>query len=176
MKIGIVSDTHRNREYLNSAIEWMVSKQKISSLYHLGDDFDDLGDLSELYLDVIQVPGVYDERYKNGSLPAKIFESVLGLNILLVHFLEKDAAEDDIQRSDIILFGHTHKEELRLDDGKLYCNPGHLKGPLEKNMPPTFAVLGIEDRNVTVIIYNMQFKPVHSMELIRSESGLYKIT
>jgi putative phosphoesterase len=154
----------------------MVSKQKISSLYHLGDDFDDLGDLSELYLDVIQVPGVYDERYKNGSLPAKIFESVLGLNILLVHFLEKDAAEDDIQRSDIILFGHTHKEELRLDDGKLYCNPGHLKGPLEKNMPPTFAVLGIEDRNVTVIIYNMQFKPVHSMELIRSESGLYKIT
>jgi putative phosphoesterase len=176
MKIGIVSDTHRNKEYLTNAIEWMVSKQKISSLYHLGDDFDDLGDLSELYLDVVQVPGVYDERYKNGSLPSKIFETVLGLNILLVHFLEKDAAQDDIQRSDIILFGHTHKEELRLDDGKLYCNPGHLKGPLEKNMPPTFAILVIEDRNVNVIIYNMQFKPVRSMELIRSESGLYKIT
>jgi putative phosphoesterase len=174
MKIGIVSDTHRNREYLNNAIDWMIAKQRISSLYHLGDDFDDLGDLSDSFLDVVQVPGVYDERYKNGSLPAKVFESVLGLTILLVHFLEKDTDVNDIQRSDIILHGHTHKEELRLDEGKLFCNPGHMKGPLEKNMPPTFAVLGIEDRNVTVTIYNMQFKPVQLLELIRSESGLYK--
>lgn len=176
MKIGIVSDTHRNREYMNSAIEWMISRQKISSLYHLGDDFDDLGDLSDTFLDVVQVPGVYDERYKNGTLPAKVFETVLGLSVLLVHFLEKDATDDDIRRSDIILFGHTHKEELRLDDGKLFCNPGHMKGPMEKNMPPTFAVIGIEDRNVSAVIYNMQFKPVQSMELLRSESGLYKTT
>lgn len=176
MKIGIVSDTHRNREYLCSAIDWMISRQRISSLYHLGDDFDDLGDLSDTFLEVVQVPGIYDERYKNGSLPAKIFETVLGLNILLVHFLEKDAGDDDIQRSDIILYGHTHKEELRLDDGKLFCNPGHMKGPMEKNAPPTFAVLGIEDRNVTVNIYNMQFRPIQSMELLRSESGLYKTT
>ncbi|MBN1601872.1 MAG: metallophosphoesterase family protein [Chitinispirillaceae bacterium] len=174
MKIGIVSDTHRNREYLINAIDWMISRQKISSLYHLGDDFDDLGDLSDTFLEVVQVPGIYDERYKNGSLPAKIFETVLGLNILLVHFLEKDASPDDIQRSDIILYGHTHKEELRLGDGKLFCNPGHMKGPMEKNAPPTFAVLGIEDRTVIVNIYNMQFRSIQSMELIRSESGLYK--
>ncbi|MDO5576082.1 MAG: metallophosphoesterase family protein, partial [Fibrobacter sp.] len=114
MKIGIVSDTHRNKAYLKDAVEWLVSRQKISSLYHLGDDYDDVVDLAEYYLDLVQVPGIYDERYRNGTLPAKIFESVLGLTILLVHSLEKDVTEDDIMRSDIILSGHTHKEELYL--------------------------------------------------------------
>ena len=174
MKIGIVSDTHRNKEYLEKAVEWMISKQKITALYHLGDDFDDLLDMGDLYLDVVQIPAIYDERYKNGTLPATLSESVLGLSILLVHSLEKDATKDDIRRSDIILYGHTHHEELRLDDGKLYCNPGHMKGPLDKNRPPTFAMITIVDRNVTAIIFDMQFKPVHNMELIRSESGLYK--
>ena len=97
-----------------------------------------------------------------------------GISLLLVHSLEKDANDDDISRSDIILHGHTHRQELRLDDGKLFFNPGHLKGPLDKNMSPTFGVLAIEDRGVEAVIYDLKFKPVSRMELIRSESGLYR--
>lgn len=174
MKIGIVSDTHKNRELLEQVVEWMVHRQKITTLYHLGDDYDDVVDLCDKFTEVVQIPGLYDERYKSAHVPPKIFETILGLNLFLVHALEKDATRDDISRADIILHGHTHKEELRLDDGKLYVNPGHLKGPLEKNMPPTFAVLDIHDREVSVAIYDLKFKPVQHMEIIRSESGLYR--
>lgn len=174
MKIGVVSDTHKNKELLNKVAQWMVQRQKLTTLYHLGDDFDDVVDLGDQFSELVQIPGIYDERYKNGQLPAKIFENILGLTIFLVHSIDKDASHDDIGRSDIILCGHTHKHELRLDDGKLYMNPGHLKGPLDKNMPPTFGMLDMHDRGLTASIYSLNFKPVQSMELIRSESGLYR--
>jgi uncharacterized protein len=174
MKIGIVSDTHRNKELLQNAVNWMVSRQKIAALYHLGDDYDDVADLGDLFLELIQVPGVYDERYKNGTLPAKISETVFGISILLIHSIDKDLTNDDLVKSDIILHGHTHKDELRLEDGKLFMNPGHLKGPLEKNMAPTFGLLTIVDREVNASIYNMDFKIEKSIDLLRSESGLYK--
>jgi len=174
MKIGVVSDTHRNKELLDKVVTWLVQRQHIPTLYHLGDDYDDVVDIGDMFTELVQIPGIYDERYKNGQLPATVFETVLGLTLLLVHSVEKDATEDDISRSDIILHGHTHKYEQRLDDGKLYFNPGHLKGTLDKNMAPTFGILEIEDRKLVTSIYNLDFKVVHSMELIRSESGLYR--
>jgi putative phosphoesterase len=174
MKIGIVSDTHGNTGLLGTAVDWMVRKHKISMLYHLGDEYDDILELEDRYLEIVQVPGIYDGRYKDGSLPEKSFETVLGLTILLAHSYEKDVTRDDVQRSDIILYGHTHREELRLVDGKLFMNPGHLKGALDKNMPPTFGMLTIQDRNAAAAIYGLNFKLVRSMELMRSESGLYK--
>jgi uncharacterized protein len=174
MKIGIVSDTHGNIENLEKVIEWMVRKHKISALYHLGDDYDDITKVPDLFLEVSQVPGLYDDRYKNGSLPAKNFEMVLGVSILLVHFLDKDATKEDLQRSDIILHGHTHREEIKMVDGRLFLNPGHLKGPLDKNMPPSFGMLTIADRNVSAATFDINFKQLHAVELIRSESGLYK--
>src|SRR5512136_1974506 len=100
MKIGIVSDTHGNFEYLEQAAEWLVRKQRITALYHLGDDYDDVKVLGELPLEIVQVPGIYDERYKNGSLPASAFEMVLGYTIALVHHRDKDLSKDDIARSD----------------------------------------------------------------------------
>jgi uncharacterized protein len=174
MKIGIVSDTHGNTELLEKAADWMVRKQKITMLYHLGDDYDDVKGLEDRYLEIVQVPGIYDSRYKDGSLLAKSFETVLGLTVLLAHSLEKDVTREDIQRSDIIIYGHSHREELKLVDGKLFMNPGHLKGALDKNMPPTFGLLTVADSTASVAIYGMNFKPVRSMEIMRSESGLYK--
>jgi predicted phosphodiesterase len=92
-----------------------------------------------------------------------------------VHALDKDATPDDIMRSDIILHGHTHRAELRLEDGMLYINPGHLKGPIDKNARPSFAFLDIQDKNVVVKIIGLDFKVIQEMELFRSENRLYKI-
>lgn len=174
MKIGVVSDTHRNRELLETVVTWMVKRQHIKTLYHLGDDYDDVISIGDEFSELVQIPGIYDPRYRSGELPAKQFETILGLTLFLVHSVEKDAEREDISRSDIILFGHTHKCEMYLDDGKLYFNPGHLKGPSDKNMPPSFGVIEIFDREVNVTIYNLKFHVIHSMNLIRSESGLYR--
>ena len=174
MKIGIVSDTHGNIDMLESVADWLIRKHKIAAMYHLGDDYNDVSVLAEKFIEIVQVPGLYDDRYRNGTLPAKLFEMVLGITILLVHSVEKDATRDDLKKSDIILSGHTHREELRLEDGRLFLNPGHLKGPLDKNMPPTFGYLALLDRTITATIYTADFKTVRTMELVRSGSGLYK--
>ena len=175
MKIGIVSDSHRNKDYLNSVVDWLISRQKIATLYHLGDDYDDVADLAEKYIDIVQVPGIYDERYNDGTLPKKLMENVLGLRILLVHSFEKDVTKDDTMMTDIIMHGHTHHYEIKLEDGLLRVNPGHLKGPKEKNLPPTFGLLEIQDRDLHVKIINLEFKPVLTMNILRSENRLYKV-
>ena len=53
-------------------------------------------------------------------------------------------------------------------------NPGHLKA-FGKKHAPTFGLLTIMDREVIATIYSMQFKPVQTLELLRS-GGLYKAT
>ena len=175
MKIGVVSDTHRNRENLNLVVEWLMKRQRISMLFHLGDDYGDVMELTDRYIEVVQVPGLYDREYAGKTVPATLIETIQGLDILLVHALDKDLTREDALRSNVILFGHTHRPEIRLEDGVLYMNPGHLKGPIDKNVPPSFGLLEILDKNVNVKIINFDFKAVQEMSLLRSGSGLYKV-
>jgi len=174
MKIGIISDTHRNIEYLSTVVDWLIDRQKIAMLYHLGDDYDDVKCLADKYIDIVQVPGIYDERYVNGALPKTVVENVMGLRILLVHAMDKDVSKDDQLISDIILHGHTHKADILIEDSLLTFNPGHLKGPKDKNFPPSFGLLDIQDTTLSANIFNLDFKPILSMEFLRAENGLYK--
>jgi len=176
MKIGVVSDSHRNTDLLLETVDWLINKKKIAALYHLGDDYQDVAILEEKYIDIVQVPGIYHPNYRDGSLKAKALETVLGLRILLVHSLEKDFTEEDKISADIIFHGHTHKHEIHVDDGQLYVNPGHLKGPKDKNMDPSFVFCDIQDKTVSIVIYNTSHEEIDSIELLRSENGLYKAT
>jgi len=175
MRIGIVSDTHRNVEYLTEAADWLIARHKIATLYHLGDDYDDVKALAEKFIDIVQVPGLYDERYTDKSVPKKVTENILGVRILLVHSVDKDVTPDDKMTSDVILCGHTHHAEITLEDGLLCVNPGHLEGPKDKNFSPSFGLLDIQDKNISVKIFGLDFKLVSGMELFRSESRLYKV-
>ncbi|MBN1984488.1 MAG: metallophosphoesterase family protein [Chitinivibrionales bacterium] len=174
MKIGIVSDTHRNTKGLLEVSEWLIAHRHVAAVYHLGDDFDDTAILADLGIDVVHVPGIYDKNYLDGSVKPKLVENILGLSILLVHFLEKDTTENDRTVSDIILYGHTHRAEMRLADGKLFMNPGHLKSNIDKNLKQSFGLIDIQDKNVVAQIFDLDYKVIESVELIRSEMGLYK--
>lgn len=176
MKIGVVSDTHRNRDYLDRAADWLIQKQKIATLYHLGDDYEDVVDLGGRYIELVQVPGIYNPRYRDGSLAPKAFEMVQGVRVLLVHCLEKDMTEEDSNSADIILYGHTHKAELKLEDGKLYMNPGHLKGEKDKTMPASFGMLDIQSPEIRATIFGMDFEVVESLDMVQTENGLYRAT
>jgi uncharacterized protein len=175
MKIGVVSDSHRNKAYLIQAVEWLIKRHRISMLFHLGDDYGDVMELTDKYIEVVQVPGIYDIEYKNGASPAMVVETIQGLDVLLVHAVEKDLTPEDARKADIILHGHTHRREIKLEDGLLHMNPGHLKGPMDKNNPPSFGLLDIQDKNVNVKIFSLDFKVIQEMSLLRSGSGLFKI-
>jgi putative phosphoesterase len=174
MKVGIVSDTHRNKELLSTVVTWMEKNQRIAMLYHLGDDYNDVTELSDRYLEITQIPGIYDPKYLDGSLPATLTETVMGLRILLIHSIEKDMTPQMKQNSDIILHGHTHKPEMKLVDGLLYMNPGHLKSPKDKNTPASFGILDIQDKNIAATIFGIDYKVIESIKIMRSEQGLYK--
>ncbi len=174
MKIGIVSDTHRNKHYLEQVVEWLVSNRHIVSLFHLGDDYEDVVGLSELGIDIVQVPGIYHQKYRDGSLKPKLIEHILGLRIMLVHSYEKDFTREDLTKVDVVLYGHTHRPEILLEDGLLLMNPGHLKGEIDKQVKPSFGFLDIQDRTVSAIIFGMDYEVIESVDLMRSESGLYR--
>ena len=174
MRIGVVADTHRNREYLERVVDWLVSYQNIVTLYHLGDDYEDVVGLANSEIDIVQVPGIYHPRYQDSTLNAKQRETIFGLRILLVHSLDKDVTHEDRAVSDIILYGHTHRYEIKLADGLLLMNPGHLKSEIDKQFKPTFGLLDIQDQSVSAKIVGLDFEEIESVDLMRSESGLYR--
>jgi uncharacterized protein len=174
MKIGVISDTHTNQEYMEKVVEWLVRRERITALYHLGDEYEDVRDVADMGIDVVQVPGIYHKGYHDGTLPKKVMENVMGVRILLVHSIEKDITAQDRQVADIILHGHTHRPELKLEDGLLLMNPGHLKGPKDKNIDSSFGLLDIQNKDVVASILDMSFRPIQVMKLFRAENGLYK--
>ena len=174
MKIGVVSDTHRNKSILNDVVEWLLSDQHIGSLYHLGDDYEDVSDLADRGVEIVQVPGIYHQRYYDGTLPKKQVENIMGLRIVLVHSLDKDITENDKTVTDIILFGHTHKPTIQLRDGLLLMNPGHMKSHIDKTVEPSFGLLDIQDQSVTATIFDLNFKEINRVKLMKSESGLFR--
>ena len=174
MRIGVVSDTHRNKNHLEKALDWLISEQYISTLFHLGDDYEDVIDLADRGVEIVQVPGIYHHKYKDGTLKPKQIENISGLRVLLVHSLDKDATTEDRTVSDIILYGHTHRSEIKLEDGLLLMNPGHLKSEIDKQVKPSFGLLDIQDQIVSAKLFNMNFEEINSVDLMRSESGLYR--
>lgn len=174
MKIGVAGDTHRNKEHLERVMDWLISEQYISSLYHLGDDYEDVVDLADRGVEIVQVPGIYHPGYRDGTLKPKQIENIRGIRILLVHSLDKDVTNEDRTISDIILYGHTHKSEIKVVDGLLLMNPGHLKSEQDKQFKPSFGLLDIQDQTVSAKLFNMDFVETNSVELMRSESGLYR--
>ena len=175
MKIGILSDTHRNKKNIHLVSELLVQHKHINSIYHLGDDYDDVLELQNLGVDVVQVPGLYDKKYFDSESARKHVETIYGIRILLIHSLDKDGTDNDITNSDIILYGHTHKGEIQLSDAKLFINPGHLKSDMDKNSKPSFGYLEILEKKVTTTLFNLQFKIVESHDYLYSEIGFYKI-
>jgi predicted phosphodiesterase len=174
MKIGVVSDTHRNTGLLVDVADWLIANHGIESLYHLGDDYADAQALDDKGIEIVQVPGIYHPGYHNGTIPRKVWKTPLELRILLVHARERDMNDEDAVSADVVLYGHTHACELRLDEGRLYMNPGHLKGEMDKHMPASFGVLEVREDAVVGEIYNLSYGIISRLELLRSESGLYK--
>ena len=164
MKIGVMSDSHGNIEYVRKAAEYMM-EEEVAYIIHLGDDYFDARVLDILPVNVIKVPGVYEAIYRDVSVPNRLIKGIAGLKILITH--TKDSHKNDLpldkipeeyivsRKVDIVLFGHKHSFHAGLENGILMLNPGHLKLE-DKAREATFAVLDINDRSVDVRILNIK--------------------
>jgi len=173
MRIGILSDTHKNRE-LHETVLLELQKLGIAKIYHLGDDYIDSELEIEYGIDVVRIPGLYCPEYRDKSVDTIAFDKIQGVGIVMAHDA-KDIPKNDLFCNDIILTGHTHKSEILIENGKLFLNPGHLKSMMDKNRAPSYALLDIDFGEIEATIREVGGKTVLRTRLKKDETGLYKV-
>jgi putative phosphoesterase len=161
MKIGVISDTHRNRRLMHAVAEKMTADLGATLLFHLGDDYADGEELSHAGYDVRYVPGLWCPEYNRSTISKRVSESCAGVAVVAVHAL-KDLRAPDLS-NDVILSGHTHKALVEQVGPVLYVNPGHLKGLKDRGERASFATLDLEPGIVTATIYEATGEPRFSL-------------
>lgn len=164
MKIGVMSNSQGNIEYVRQAAEYMM-EEEVDHIIHLGSDYYDALVLDILPVNVIKVPGVSETLYKDVSVPNRVIKDIVGLRVLITHTKNShrnDLPDDKIpeeyivsRKVDMVLFGHGCSFSARVEGGILMVNPGHLRAD-DGQEEATFAILDISNEQVDVKMLNMQ--------------------
>ena len=151
MKIGIISDTHGNKQCMDEAISYLMDCDLI---IHAGDNFSDSKYIhSATKVSMMAVKGNCDFDNVEDEL---IFD-IEDKNIFLCHGdkysvkygleqLEEKAKEVE---ANIVIFGHTHTPLCIEKDNILYINPGSVSIPRNVNYK-SMAILYIDNDNISV--------------------------
>lgn len=141
MKLGILSDSHQNLKNLEEAAKWLVEKEKVDLLVHLGDEYDDAKILEKFKVGLIKVPGVFSSYYQDAKIPNRLIKDFSSKKVLISHTekIHKNDPPPEIKELinpeeviakkevDIAFVGHTHIPRIEDRNGVLILNPGHLK-------------------------------------------------
>lgn len=147
-RIMIVSDSHRRHDNLAEAI---YNEQPFDLLIHLGDIEGEEDIIQELAGgETIMVPGNNDFF---SPLPREREIELAGKKVLLTHghyyYVSLDLQtlrEECIARGiDIVMFGHTHRPLIQIEDELTFINPGSISYPRQADKRCTYIMLEIDD-------------------------------
>jgi putative phosphoesterase len=152
MIIGVMSDSHGNLDYMQRAANFMVREFAVKAIIHLGDDYDDALKLDAKGVPLYAVPGMFEKTWRDDRVPHRLIKEFGGIVFLLSHTPTKDKHDKsgDLNPekaftkygAEVLLHGHTHKYQcLQLNDGLVVICPGHVKGAMDRDAPPTFAIV-----------------------------------
>lgn len=168
MKIGLLSDTHKQIVNLSEAVEFLKTLG-VDAFIHLGDDYTDIDEIGES--NVVRVPGVFSDAYQDTSIPNRMIARFDGWRILLSHTIashDNDLPSDlkpeeliEKKKVDAVFYGHTHIPEIRQDKGIVFINPGHLKCEDKKGFPPTFGFVHVKHGTIVVRLYSLKTKEIY---------------
>ena len=150
MKILLVSDTHGKDYYLEEALEI----EKPDFLCHMGDV-----EGSEDYIRTIAKCPVAMVSGNNDfwtDLNSEVTFELEGFCIFMTHghfyFIyggtDKLRSAGVRQGASIILYGHTHRPALEVENEVYVANPGSLTYPRQAGMRPSYMVLFLEKGKV----------------------------
>ncbi len=144
IRVGVLSDTH-------GILPDKVLKclKGCDYILHAGDVTSDsiLDELRRICRQLIVVPGNCDyDSWAFNVNHRQLFE-IGGLRFLMVH----DAWDvgSMLTRADVIVHGHTHVWQNEERNGRLWFNPGSVGRP-RYGAPPTFAIMEIENKQISV--------------------------
>jgi putative phosphoesterase len=159
MRIGVLSDTHDHLGYLRRAVDALCDLQ-VELALHAGDYVAPfvVNELQRLPCRVLGIFGNNDgERVgltrrlsEIGQVQVQpLFLELEGCRIAMVHEPEPVEAFAHSGLYDLVIYGHTHQQELRTVGACLVLNPGEVCGWLTDN--PTCAVITLPEREVEIL-------------------------
>ena len=148
MRVLLVSDSHGRNQNMEKVIRKV---SPVDLLIHLGDL-----EGSEGYLEAIAPCPVEMVAGNNDFFSRLPREKVITIGrhqIFMTHghgyfvhsgtlYLKREARK---KGADIVMFGHTHKPYMEMDDELLLLNPGSLSLPRQEGHRPTYIVMEIAD-------------------------------
>ena len=145
MEIGVIADTHSMMR--PEAVEALRGCELI---LHAGDVgkpavLEALQEIAPVYA----IRGNVDKGDWADDLPESLDIEVGGIRIHMLHDLKQldfDPAERAVR---VVVSGHSHRPELREENGVLYLNPG-AAGPRRFKLPIALAELHIDAGRVSV--------------------------
>ena len=137
VKIGIISDTHGLLR--EEAIEYL---KECDCIFHAGDvDCPEILDKLRIMGDLYVVRGNND-GYWAQNLRRSLSFSVGNVKFFMVHD-RKDVAWD-LEDTQVVIFGHSHKYFCQEIDGRVWLNPGSC-GRSRFGQDVTMAVMTVEN-------------------------------
>jgi len=159
MLIGIMSDTHDNMPQIRKAVD-LFNGRKVEHVIHAGDftspfTFRILNDLKSGFA------GVFGNNDGDKLLLSKmshgrifpqphIFE-LAGRKIVLIHEHHIAGALADSGHYDLVIYGHTHKAEVRKAGNALMVNPGEVGNWLYGRSTVAIADLALMTAEIIVL-------------------------
>jgi uncharacterized protein len=140
LKIAVLSDTHGLLRP-----EVLPKLKGVESILHLGDVGDPkILDTLREYAPVTAVRGNIDKTGRCGRLPETEVLLFDGAYIYLLHDISTLHLDPAAAKFAAVLFGHSHKAEIRRHKGVLYFNPGSC-GPRRFNLAVTMGYLHVSE-------------------------------
>jgi len=157
VKLGLISDTHDNLTMVNRAVE-IFNREKVAMVLHAGDYVAPFS-IKPLFFLEADFMGVWgnndgDKIALNKAGQGKIvnspsIETYGGKKIIIGHFFETLDALVLSQQFFMIVYGHTHRPEIKKTGQTLVVNPGECCGWLYGK--PTVAIADLENRTARII-------------------------
>ena len=161
MIIGIISDTHDRLPFIDRAIK-KLNEEKAELVLHAGDYCAPFAAFRFKPLKARMI-GVFGNNDAERDLLRRNFNElgveirgrfaeidVDGLKIALLHGEETELLNSllNIGAYDVVVYGHTHKSEIKRKNGVLAINPGEVCGYLSGRA--TIGLLDTSTMDVTI--------------------------
>lgn len=148
MKILIISDTHRSLKTLKEVLK---REEPIDMLIHLGDVERQMADIRQLVdCPIHMIAGNND--FLSGLPNEECFE-IEKYRVFLTHghgYLV-NITEEHLQEAarelgaDIVMYGHTHRPALTIEEDLVTLNPGSLTYPRQQGRRPSYMVMTLDE-------------------------------
>ena len=140
MRIGVLSDTHGLLR-----IEVLPLLAGSDHILHLGDvgDPEILGKLAAI-APVTAIRGNIDTHGPCARLPETEVASLAGREFYMLHDVHQLDLDPAAAGFAAVLYGHSHRPEIRWNKGVLYFNPGSC-GPRRFQLPVTCGEISVSE-------------------------------